>query len=220
MFRRSCFAFKTFRASDEKVTMRDLLCCGVFILLLMIFSLEASPISDAKKHYNKEIRKGAKHLPTGVSGGSLPHHSPRSSDTATTFIDVRDYGADPSGLTDSTDAVLKAVADLLSSENKSDRKMASNIVDMGGITLDLAGGVYLMSEPLVIPTYVGNIHFIDGTLRASSDFRSDWHLVHIGNTTCTPDAQNSCNEFISFTDMMFDSNFNSAGVRQSLLSAY
>mmetsp|Transcript_19389 Transcript_19389/g.38744 ORF Transcript_19389/g.38744 Transcript_19389/m.38744 type:complete len:477 (-) Transcript_19389:46-1476(-) len=170
----------------------------------------ANPIIDAKHHYNHNFKRGAKHVPS-QSGANHPYSSHKSEGAVVTIVDVRDYGADASGQTDSTEAVLKAVTDLLSTDGKSDKKMASGIADLGGITLDLAGGVYLMSKPIVIPILVGNIHFIDGTLRASSNFNPAWHLVHIGNTTCAPDNQKSCNEFISFTDVMFDSNFRSAG---------
>ena len=77
--------------------------------------------------------------------------------------------------------------------------------------MNLQGGAYLLSAPLVIPTFVGNLHFKDGTLRASASFPKDQHLVHVGNITCSPDSQKSCNEFVSFTDMMFDANFNCTG---------
>jgi hypothetical protein len=35
--------------------------------------------------------------------------------------------------------------------------MASGIANLGGATLDLAGGEYLVSRPIVIPPMVGNV---------------------------------------------------------------
>ena len=95
--------------------------------------------------------------------------------------------------------------------------MASGIKDLGGVTLTLGGGSYLISEPIVVPPYIGNLHFSDGTLIASAMFDPTKHLFHVGNSSCVPtindkpDQQKSCNEFISFTDMMFDSAFNAVG---------
>ncbi|GMH82518.1 hypothetical protein TrVE_jg5060 [Triparma verrucosa] len=157
------------------------------VILILTTRVVPNPIIGAKNYFDQQYRRGAKHVPSHAPSSIHPYPPPpRSEGSVVTIVDLRDYGADPSGQTDFTDAILKAVADLLSTDGKSDKKMASGIVDLGGITLDLAGGVYLMSKPIVIPVLVGNIHFTDGTLRASSDFNPTWHLVHIGNTTLRP----------------------------------
>ena len=96
--------------------------------------------------------------------------------------------------------------------------MASNITDLGGATLDLSGGTYLISAPLVIPPGVGNAQIVRGTLRAASGFPSDRWLVEIGSAACAPklpngkpDGQGSCNEFINLSEMMFDASHVAAG---------
>lgn len=96
--------------------------------------------------------------------------------------------------------------------------MAANIVDLGGATLDLRGGEYLISEPLVVPPFVGNCHFRDGTLRAAPSFPADKWLVMVGDPACKPllpngkaDGQDSCLEFVTFTDMLFDAAHVAAG---------
>ncbi len=38
----------------------------------------------------------------------------------------------------------------------------SGIMDLGGAVLDLHGGVYLLSAPVVIPAFYGNFHIMDG----------------------------------------------------------
>jgi hypothetical protein len=97
--------------------------------------------------------------------------------------------------------------------------MASGIVDLGGLTIDLEGGQYLISEPIQIPPMYGNAHIIDGTLRASTSFPSDRWLLEIGDSTkChpklpngDPDKQGSCNEFIDVSSVLLDANFIAAG---------
>jgi hypothetical protein len=56
---------------------------------------------------------------------------------------------------------------------------------MGGCTVDLEGGEYLISSPLVIPEYNANMEFGHGSLVASKDFQGDFMIV-IG-------IQGSCN---------------------------
>ena len=130
------------------------------------------------------------------------------------------YGADPSGVKDSTGAIHAALNDLFRQTNKSSGPtMASGIADLGGATLDLAGGQYLISKPIVIPPMVGNLHLRDGTLRASSSFPPAMWLVSVGNaTTCKPilpsgkpDAQASCNEGVTLSNMLFDAAHVAAG---------
>lgn len=42
--------------------------------------------------------------------------------------------------------------------------------DMGGCFVDLAGGEYVVSEPIVIPEYNANMNLGFGSLVASKDF--------------------------------------------------
>lgn len=80
----------------------------------------------------------------------------------TTPITPIAYGADPTGQTDSTTAMTKAVAALLSPRGPR-HTMASNITDLGGATLDLSGGTYLISAPIVIPSMYGNVQIVRGS---------------------------------------------------------
>jgi hypothetical protein len=115
----------------------------------------------------------------------------------------------------------KAMKALLENNASAAVKMAGNIRNLGGATLDLDGGVYLLSQPVVIPAFVGNVGISGGTLRASQQFpRSRW-LVEIGDPSCKAtlpsgkkDQQGCCNEFIKVEDVLFDaSHVASGGVR-------
>lgn len=139
------------------------------------------------------------------------------SDATTSILRPTDFGADPTGTKDSSQAFASAMAKLLS--QRGDRKaMASNITDLGGATLDLSGGTYLISAPIVIPPGFGNAQIVRGTLRAAPTFPPDRWLVEIGSASCAPtlpngnpDGQGSCNEFINLSEMMFDAMHVAAG---------
>eukprot|EP00050_Salpingoeca_kvevrii_P020071 m.93927 g.93927 ORF g.93927 m.93927 type:complete len:523 (-) comp8702_c0_seq1:209-1777(-) len=119
------------------------------------------------------------------------------------------FGADPTGKTDSTAAFAKVMAALLTPRTQ--EKMASGIADLGGATLDLAGGEYLISEPLVIPPFFGNVRIVRGTLRAGASFPASSWLVEIGSESCHPDQQGSCNEFVEVSDVLLDASHQAAG---------
>lgn len=123
-----------------------------------------------------------------------------------------DFGADPTGLKDSTEAFAAAVAALVNTTGRAARPMASGITNLGGATLDLGGGQYLIAAPIVIPPFTGNVRIQGGTLRAAPKFASDRYLIEVGSSTCTPkDHQNVCNEFIAIENVFLDGAHVAAG---------
>jgi len=132
-----------------------------------------------------------------------------------------DYGADPTGKDDSTEAMAKAMKALLETSASTEVNMSSNIRNLGGATLDLDGGIYLISQPVVIPAFVGNVGISGGTLRASERFPGGRWLLEIGDPGCQAklpsgkkDEQGCCNEFVKVEDVLFDaSHVASGGVR-------
>eukprot|EP00927_Polykrikos_kofoidii_P005009 TRINITY_DN11991_c0_g1_i4.p1 TRINITY_DN11991_c0_g1~~TRINITY_DN11991_c0_g1_i4.p1 ORF type:complete len:550 (-),score=51.88 TRINITY_DN11991_c0_g1_i4:106-1755(-) len=124
-----------------------------------------------------------------------------------------DFGADATGQTDSTAAfeqVLQAFANV--SAAKAALPMAAGIRNMGGWTLDLSGGTYLISSPLVFPDFNGNYHISEGTLRASSSFPSDRFVIEVGTEACTPkDQQQVCSESIVLNGVFVDGGHKAAG---------
>jgi hypothetical protein len=145
---------------------------------------------------------------TSSSSSSLPSQLGRSVSSLT----PSDFGGDPTGRADSTPAFQALCAQLFNATSRADKHMASKIVDFGGATLDLAGGEYLISAPVVVPLLVGNVRITGGTLRASPNFPSDRYLLEIGSADCVPaDAQNVCNEYIVVHDIMLDAAHVAAG---------
>merc|ERR1711871_1423452 len=94
-------------------------------------------------------------------------HLPRGSRyQSKTIISPTDFGADPTGRKDSTLGIQQAVSALLKQCDGSERArhyMAKGIADCGGVVMDLSGGEFLISEPIVIPPGVGNININGGT---------------------------------------------------------
>ena len=81
------------------------------------------------------------------------------------------------------------------------------IVDLGGATLDLQGGVYLLSQPVAVPPFFGNLRIMDGTLRASGSFPEAGYLIEIGDDdVCQSDhsAQDTCNVDVGVQGVFLD----------------
>lgn len=69
---------------------------------------------------------------------------------------VTTYGADPTGNSDSTEALLAAIAD--AAKGPSEGYLMQGISDLGGAQVNLEGGNYLISQPLQLPVVrVGNL---------------------------------------------------------------
>lgn len=69
---------------------------------------------------------------------------------------VTSYGADPTGNSDSTEALLAAIAD--AARGPSEGELIQGISDLGGALIDLEGGNYMISRPLQLPVAgVGNL---------------------------------------------------------------
>jgi hypothetical protein len=99
-------------------------------------------------------RNGAASCAATAPGGGL-----RATPTA--------YGGDPTGTVDSTAAVQKALAFCINASNHIPGKFPVGARDAGGCTVDLEGGEFLISEPLVIPTYTSDIEIGRGALVAN-----------------------------------------------------
>lgn len=64
-----------------------------------------------------------------------------------------EYGADPTGVNESSDAILGALGAAFSIQNG--LEMLPGIKDLGGAVLDLQGGNYKISKPIRFPACGG-----------------------------------------------------------------
>ena len=77
------------------------------------------------------------------------------------------------------------------------------IRDMGGCNIDLLGGEYRISRPLVLPEYNANMQFGRGSLVAAPDFVGEFLFV-IGKKGSCRVPQASCNIDINFPELFLD----------------
>ena len=189
-------------------------CCAAVLLLASLLSLvlcaedrirpadilRSFPASRAPR-YLRALRTSSVPLRT-----SLP-----SAPSSSLFLPST-YGADPSGATDSSAAFSALLHDLLSANHS--HRLANGIVDLGGATIDLEGGDFLLSSPLVLPFCIGNVRIQRGTLRASASFPNTSYLLVIGSgssKSCAPTGQDTVMENVAVSELMLDGAQRAAG---------
>ncbi|KAA8544729.1 hypothetical protein F0562_019567 [Nyssa sinensis] len=122
---------------------------------------------------------------------------------------VTSYGADPTGKTDSTEALLRAISE--ASQGLSNGYLMQGIVNLGGARINLDGGSYMISRPLRLPTAgLGNLMIHGGTIKASDVFPTDGYLIDL-STSSNNDEYNY--EYITLRDLMLDSNYRGGGIQ-------
>ena len=120
-------------------------------------------------------------------------------------------GADPTGQADSSRAFDAALKDALG-RGRDGRLMGDNVTDLGGVVIDLEGGEYLLSRPIVIPPMVGNLRIQRGTIRALvGAFPPSSYLIEVGAAVCAQTGQGCCNEHLGFQDLVLDASHEALG---------
>ncbi|KAH7546061.1 polygalacturonase QRT3 [Ziziphus jujuba] len=140
---------------------------------------------------------------------------------------VTSYGGDPTGKTDSTVELLRALSAAL--QGPSEGSLMEGITNLGGVQVDLDGGNYLISQPLHLPAAgVGNLLIHGGTLRASDDFPMDGYMIDLsGSSLANKDQENNGTsmegaqlsssssynyEYITLKNLLLDSNYRGGGI--------
>ncbi|CAM6125904.1 unnamed protein product [Calypogeia fissa] len=145
---------------------------------------------------------------------------------------VRDNGADPTGVKDSTDAIQKTVNEAFEVANP--HSLLPDIHDLGGVEIHLEGGDYLISQPIQFSLLGGgNLRIHGGTIRASDDFPEGRYLLELWSAEGRQRRSNSTiaslrerrhlsmgcmteyfvsYEDITLRDLMLDSNFRGGGL--------
>ncbi|KAI3794686.1 hypothetical protein L1987_37319 [Smallanthus sonchifolius] len=178
-----------------------------FILMNHIYITYSFPSNPSiHRDYDLQIRK------LQELKSSLSQTNPVSSSR---FYGVSSYGADPTGKTDSTDAILNAIADAVAEER--DGVLMEGITNHGGVQISLEGGIYMISRPVKFPVAgVGNVVISGGTLRASENFTNDNYLIDLSSSS-SPSSSSTNNEynyeFITLRDLMLDCNYHGGGIR-------
>ncbi|WOK93340.1 polygalacturonase QRT3 [Canna indica] len=156
---------------------------------------------------------------------SLPSAPPSKSSTtnsASRVYHVTDYGADPTGKSDSVAAISKTISAAFSTAAASGMSLFAGIANLGGIEIHLDGGLYFITTPLVLPPGVGNINIHGGSLRAAEDFPADRYLIELWPEQATGQRNSSSSdsgassqydyEFVTFRDLLLDCNYRGGGI--------
>ncbi|KAJ4842590.1 Polygalacturonase qrt3 [Turnera subulata] len=121
------------------------------------------------------------------------------------------YGADPTGKTDSTEAIEKAIQEAASDGGGGGGDLMQGIANLGGSQIHLQGGNYLISKPLQLPAGIGNLMITGGTLRASDDFPTDGYLIQLSAPSSSSSSSYNF-EYITIKDVMLDCNYRGGGI--------
>ena len=122
------------------------------------------------------------------------------------------FGADPTGREDSWPALDAALRHCLNQSaispngyfpGEDTTPKFGPIRDMGGCFIDLDGGEYRISKPLVLPEMNANMQFGFGSLVAAPNFDGDFLFV-IGEEGACKYPQGSCNLDINFPSLFLD----------------
>ncbi|ESW30864.1 hypothetical protein PHAVU_002G188700 [Phaseolus vulgaris] len=191
--------------------MRFLAVCSVFLLLLLqLEDTTCFTFSREKKlsaFWTKLDRKIQNFATTPLAS---PVASPETHRKGRVLY-VTEYGADPSGNEESSDAILKAVEDAFGLQKG--YEMDAGVDELGGVVIDLEGGNYKISKPITFPSGTGNVVVKEGTLRASDEFPGDRHLVELWSSKSDQNGNGGIYyEDITFRDVLFDSSYRGGGL--------
>ncbi|KAK9281093.1 hypothetical protein L1049_003986 [Liquidambar formosana] len=155
----------------------------LFVSINVIFYHGESSYSGVSGYHNQMRRMAsikASYIRSSISS-SLSSSTPISSPSSRVHH-VTEYGADPTGRSDSTEALQQAILEAFRSPV--DGYLMEGITNLGGTEIHLDGGTYMISRPLRLPdTSGGNFMIHGGSLRASNDFPGDRHLIELWPST-------------------------------------
>lgn len=142
-----------------------------------------------------------------------------------------EYGGDPTGEKESSEAFEKALEEAFATEGGDEEEMVRGVKDLGGVVIDLEGGSYRIGKPISFPSSGGgNLVVKGGSLRASDTFPSDRHLVELSSSNSSKldnpveplhtdgffdmKAQSDVIHYedITFRDILFDSGYRGGGI--------
>jgi len=176
-------------------------------------SLESwdSPVANVPKYLNRAEaeRVSAARWKLTRSLAAAPRIDNATVQSKGRVLYVTNYGADPTGGTDSTQAILAAINETFNVATS--KQTMPGVRDLGGVEIHLEGGNYLISGPLRLPrSGGGNVLIHGGTLRASEDFPMDRYLIELWSSNDATHRSVSY-EDITMRDLMLDANFEEEG---------
>lgn len=137
-----------------------------------------------------------------------------------------DYGGDPTGARDSAAALQACVQACVNfsvtldplGHFPGDSSFANGwyIANAGGCSIDLAGGEFKLSRPVLIPEYIGNMALGHGSLVADDTpgvFPAESFLLVVGVQGSCKVPQGSCGLDFSFPELFVDGRHVASGLQ-------
>jgi hypothetical protein len=163
-------------------------------------------------HHHRSSPRFDSSPPTAAALPPSHYRRPPTRGVGSSRVSPLDFGADPTGRTDSWRALDAALQHCLNQSKLSPNGYFPGedstpsfgpIRDMGGCDIDLGGGEFRISRPLVLPEMNANMQFGRGSLVASPDFAGDFLFVVGVDGSCEV-PQGSCNIDINFPELFLD----------------
>ncbi|CAI9772773.1 unnamed protein product [Fraxinus pennsylvanica] len=182
----------------------------VLFMIIMFMAIHVHGHNSSPDHDRLRFRTSLIQRNSVLSNPPSPTAAPGK--PSPLVYDVTSYGADPSGVSDSTEALLAAISDALN--GPSNGFLFEGIVNLGGAQINLQGGNYLISRPLQFPVAGrGNLVIHGGTLKASNDFPVDGYLIDLSPSSNNGSSSAYNYEFITLRDLLLDSNYRGGGIQ-------
>lgn len=190
-------------------------------------ALQQLPLSAAPASLRQRLE--ASSHPLAQSPGESVPLSPGLRAPPATFgvrVSPLDFGADPLGRIDSSDALQACVSycqnysvaiDALG-HFTGDYSFGNGryIANAGGCEIDLGGGEFLLSRPVLIPEYLGNLRLGHGSLIADDTpgvFPASSFLLVVGVEGSCKVPQGSCNVDLGFPELFLDGRHVASGLQ-------
>ncbi|CAA6668646.1 unnamed protein product [Spirodela intermedia] len=159
-------------------------------------------------HVGKVHRSRPSHFspPKIAADGALSQVSPAGTSRPSRVFHVTEFGADPTGTKDSTQAISDAVAAAMKAASPG-RTLFTGITDLGGAEIHLDGGVYILRRPLRLPPV--SIH--GGSLVAADDFPAEGYLIELSAAATNTSSSQLNYEYITLRDLVLDANYRGGG---------
>ncbi|KMZ59353.1 hypothetical protein ZOSMA_69G00510 [Zostera marina] len=122
---------------------------------------------------------------------------------------VIDYGADPTGKIDATDAIMRAISDVFTPMSESD--LLAGIRTWVALRFTLTEDLicFLLRSGYHLP---GAIHGGGESLHASIEFPTDRYLIELSSSSQSQSPSHQNYEYITIRDVMLDGNYRSGGI--------
>ncbi|KAK4855795.1 hypothetical protein QYF36_010953 [Acer negundo] len=191
------------------VTEKAMLLGFIYIVTVLLAGYGTESSYSGVSDHHHQIKRMASIKASYIVRNGIASTPPAFPSTSTLRVHhvIDYYGGDPTGISDSTEALEQAIFDAFRSPVDGNH-LINGVSNLGGSEVHLDGGTYKITRPLRLPdTGGGNIMIHGGSIRASEDFPKDRYLIEL-----MASSNRLPFEYITLKDLMIDSNFRGGGI--------